>query len=1084
MDFINRTHRQIIAFNKEIGHSYTPNLKARLIDNNGGYYIKTNSSGFRSNIEFKKRKEKKRILFFGDSNTAADGVSNEDRYSDLLGEYFDAEIFNYAISGTGTDQQYLIWEKYARDVQADLIIIGTLVENIERNKVQFRETIDYFTKKKTLTSKPYFNIVNGNLKLENFPIKKFDGNFSLINKDKVQWSIPLDKELLYRTINFLRNNQFFQNISEKHESKSEFIRSFLIKNFYQPHKDYKKKKSNGYQLMKKIIEKFIYSIKDTPIILMPIPTYHYYFDEAKPIYQDFFKSFENKEKKIFVIDLLDDLKKLNRNEKKLLPLKDDKAHFSKHGHEVIAKHLKDKIEILNLDVQFKKNKIQNKIENKTDKPTYVLGISAFYHDSAATLIKDGEIVSAAQEERFSRKKNDQSFPRFAINYCLEEAGINSNDLEAIVFYDNAYLTLERIMWSCLKTAPYSMKSWNKFIPRWLSYKLFIPDLIRKNLNYRGKILHNQHHRSHLASAFFPSPFKKSAILTIDGVGEWTTASIGIGEENKIKMIKEMSFPNSVGLLYSTFTQFLGFKVNSGEYKMMGLAPYGEPIYCDLILENLIKLKEDGSIKVNQKYFKYIDGSAMFSNEFEKLFKIKPRLPESKLTKTHMNIACSIQKITEKIVYNMAVYAKKITGAENLCLSGGVALNCVANGFLLKSNLFKEIWIQPASGDAGSSLGSAYDVYFSYLKKERVLRDDNLPFQLGSLFGPSWNKDETKSFLKSADINYIVFQDEKKRNELIANFINKGKVIGLFQGRTEFGPRALGSRSIVGDARNKDMQTRINLKIKFRESFRPFAPAILREKANNFFDLKKESPYMMLVAPVKKDKRNEIIQNKTEDMIKIVNEIRSEIPAVTHVDYSARVQTVDSNYNKKFYGILKEFEKQSNCPLIVNTSFNIRGEPIVNSPVDAFRCFVNTNMDILVIDDFIIEKNSQVDENFKKWKISKKKEKSIEKNIYSKELKSIYFEMEKIKINKNLEIDGWVDHSSQETKKIFEIPKELDTDIFDVEEMSNAIIKNWRDKIFANDMKKIIKDLLILSKKFKGKYSKINEKISENMYEMF
>lgn len=1038
-------------------------------------------------MNLKIKKKKKRILFFGDSNTAADGVSNNDRYSDLLGKYFDAEVFNYAISGTGTDQQYLTWKKYAKEVQADLIIIGSLVENIERNKVQFRETVDYFTKKRTLTSKPYYEIKDNNLKLNNSPVKKFDGNFDKIDKKNTQWLIPLKQKGLYQAVNYIRKNNFFKYLDERYESQLTILRSFLVKSFYQPYKDYEKPQSEGYKLSKKILESFIQEIKEKsiPVILIPIPTYHYYFDGTKPVYKNFFKLFNNPNENVFVMDPLKELRSVSSKDKQLLALRNDKSHFSKNGHLVIANYLKKEIQNLDILNLPKNSEKKHLVKKSMKKSIYILGISAFYHDSAATLIKDGKIISAAQEERFTRKKNDQSFPKFAINYCLEEAGINTEELDAIIYYDNAYLTLERTMWSYVRTAPKSLKSWMKYIPRWLSYKFFIPNLIRENLNYKGKILQNQHHRSHLASAFFPSPFNTSAILTVDGVGEWATASIGFGQGNKIKMLKEMSYPNSVGLLYSAFTQFLGFKVNSGEYKMMGLAPYGQPIYYDLILEKLIALREDGSIKINQEYFSYLDGAEMTNQKFADLFGGKARKPESRITQKEMNIASSIQKVTEKIIFNMALYAKKITGADNLCLSGGVALNCVINGSLLRSGLFKDIWIQPASGDAGSSLGSAYDAYFSYFKKDRSLRKDKLPFQKGSLLGPSWKNSEIESFLDSADIKYNFINNEKEKNSIVANYINKGKVIGLFLGRTEFGPRALGSRSIIGDPRNKDMQARINLKIKFRESFRPFAPAILKDKVNDFFDLTKESPYMMMVAPVHINRRMQSKSIKTEDMLQIVKEIRSEIPAVTHIDYSARVQTVDQSYNKKFYQIIKEFENQSNCPLVINTSFNVRGEPIVNSPLDAFRCFMNTNMDILVIEDFVMDKEKQSEKDIKKWKIIKDKEKKMEEKFYfSKELNKIYLSVKKIKVNDNISSKGWCNYIEESNSKIFEIPNELDKKNYQPLKMCDEIIEYWKDKEFASNMRGIIVELLRLSKKYKNKKIQITEKVSENMYEMF
>ena len=1089
--FQQETYRQIIKFDDRLGHIFIPNLNVRINNNDYAYYIKTNSYGFRSNIEFNNKKKKKRILFFGDSNTAGDGIPNEKRYTDLLGEFFNAEVFNYAVSGYGTDQQYLTWKQYAKKIQADLIVIGSLVENIERNKVAFRETKSFFSKNKTLTAKPYFELKNDTLFLANYPVKKFDGNIKKIDKKKVQWSIPLEQKNLYKIINLLRSSSLYNFINNFFEKELLIIRSFLIKLFYQPYVDYKKFNSKGCQLLKKILDQFLSDIRkenDTPIILMPIPTFHYYFDNAKPIYQNFYKQFSDYKNKIYVSDPLEYLKNLDFNKRKDLSLLNDKAHFSLNGHRELANFLKKEIidlKIFNLSKKLLKKKYLNRV-NK-NKPTYILGISAFYHDSAATLLKDDNIVAAAQEERFTRIKNDKSFPTHAINYCLEQAKINSEDLKTVIFYDNTYSTFERTLWSFLKTDSFSKDSWNKYIPRWITYKLFIPSIIRKKLNYKGKVLHNQHHRSHLASAFYPSPFNKSAILTIDGVGEWATASIGVGNRNKIKMLKEMNYPNSVGLLYSAFTEFLGFKVNSGEYKVMGLAPYGKPIYYNLIFQKLVHLNEDGSIKINQDYFSYLEGIKMTNQKFANLFGGSPRVPDSIITKREMNIASSIQKVTEKIVFTMAAHAKKITKSENLCMSGGVALNCVINGHLMKSNLFKNIWIQPASGDAGSSLGCAYDAYYSYFNKKRFLKKKGeIPFQKASLFGPSWSRIEIKSFLDSSDIKYKFFKDKSVRNKFIANYLNQGKVIGLFLGRSEFGPRALGARSIIGDPRDKKMQSKMNLKIKFRESFRPFAPAILKEKTHNYFELKKESPYMMMVTSVKKNKRNlEIKIKENKDLIRILKEQRSDIPAVTHVDYSARVQTVDKGLNNEFYQIIKEFEKKTGCPLVINTSFNVRGEPIVNSPLDSYNCFLKTDMDILVIEDFIIKK-------LKKNNKAKRKEnenKITKNNLFksfsdNKDIKRIFFETKKININDTNLLDGWVYSSPFNKKNIFEIPSAIDRENYNSYNFTKNIIKFWKNKKFGKDMFWIVFNLIKISKKNKLKNEEFDNKVSDNIYEMF
>ena len=949
-ELLNKTHRQIFCYNKDIGHLFVPNLNARIMNENGGYYVRTNSLGFRSDVEFKEKKgDKPRILFFGDSNTAADGVSNNERFSELVGKHFNAEVYNFALSGSGTDQQYLVHQKYAQKIETDLIVFGILVENIERNKVAYRETINPYTKKNVLTPKPYFKLEEGQLKLSNSPVPRITSNSEEIDPHMVQWAIPRGQESIYKLVAWWRKNRALKPIRNSFKPFIKRLRSLLISMSYQPYPDYGKPTSDGYLLMKKIISEFINSVSPTPIIILPIPTYHYYADDAKPIYKHFFNYFHDSAKNVHVLDLLKQMKDIDYDKRQSLCFNQDKSHFSKYGHQVISDFLTK--EINNLQILSRSKHIKNfETTNITKKNSvYILGISAFYHDSAAALIKDGEIIAAAQEERFSRKKHDRRFPLSAINFCLEKGNIQQDDLRAIVYYDNTSLTFERMLWSFAKTVPNSQEIWLRAIPSWVKYKLFLPQLIRKKLKYNGNILHDLHHRSHVAAAFFPSSFKKAAILTVDGVGEWATASIAMGEENKITMLKEMNFPNSLGLLYSAFTQFTGFKVNSGEYKMMGLAPYGDPIYVDVILEKLINIKEDGSIDINQNYFNYLNGSAMTNKNFADLFGGPARIPESRITQREMDIACSIQKVTEKIILRMARYVKKFTGAEYLCMAGGVALNCVANGYLLRENLFKDIWIQPAAGDAGSSLGCALDVYHTYFNNPRKLREDGKPLQRGSYWGPEWSVDEIKSFLDSENIKHHIV-DYNKRSSLIANYLNEGKVIGHFSGRTEFGPRALGARSIIGDPRNKEMQTTINLKIKRRESFRPFAPTVLAEEVNKYFELNRSSPYMLLISSVHEKRRLPFVRGNKEDMLETVRQPRSDIPAVTHIDYSARIQTIEKDDHRKFYDLIKAFEELTGYGIIVNTSFNIRGEPIVNTPMDAYRCFMNTEMDVLVLED--------------------------------------------------------------------------------------------------------------------------------------
>jgi len=595
--------------------------------------------------------------------------------------------------------------------------------------------------------------------------------------------------------------------------------------------------------------------------------------------------------------------------------------------------------------------------------TSILGISAFYHDSAAALIKDGKIVAAAQEERFSRIKHDQKYPFNAIKYILDEANLKLNEVEHIVFFEKPFLKFERLLETYMAFAPKGFKSFSMSMPIWLREKLFqkkfLFDKLKQhdeNFNDISKIKFSEHHYSHAASAFYPSPFEEAIILTLDGVGEWATTTVAIGKKNKLEMVKEIHFPHSLGLLYSAFTYYTGFKVNSGEYKLMGLAPYGKPIFKNLILDNLLDLKEDGSFKLNMKYFNYTTGLTMTNSNFSRLFGHAVRDPNKDLlSQFHMDIASSIQAVTEEIVIKMTKDISTKYKIKNLCLAGGVALNCVANGKIKKEKVFNKIWIQPAAGDAGGSLGAALAYWHHELDKPRADFKDQMK---GSYLGPKFGSDQIEKELKLLKAKYQKY-DVKEVIFLTAKELANEKTIGWFQGRMEFGPRALGGRSILADPRSAKMQKQLNLKIKFRESFRPFAPSILREDLSEWFELDTDSPYMLIVSEVKKEKQ--IKMSKEDEKLFGIDKLnikRSSIPAITHVDYSARIQTVHKETNSRYYDLLKEFKKNTNCPVLVNTSFNVRGEPIVCSVTDAFNCFMGTNLDMLVIEDFILFKEQQ------------------------------------------------------------------------------------------------------------------------------
>jgi len=593
----------------------------------------------------------------------------------------------------------------------------------------------------------------------------------------------------------------------------------------------------------------------------------------------------------------------------------------------------------------------------------ILGISAFYHDSAAALVCDGQIVGAAQEERFTRKKHDPEFPKHAIDACLAQAGLSPEQLDLVGFYEKPLVKFDRLLETYITYSPVGFLSFVRFLPLWLKQKLYMPREMDRGLEgrYKGRFVFTDHHESHAASAFFPSPFEEAAILTLDGVGEWSTATHGVGRGNRITLTHEIRFPHSLGLLYSAFTYFTGFRVNSGEYKLMGLAPYGEPRYADQIREHLIDVKDDGSFRMDMSYFNYCQGLTMTGPKFHRLFGRGPRTPETQISQLDMDLAASVQAVCEEVMLKAARHVHEQTGMKNLCLAGGVALNCVGNGRILREGPFENIWIQPAAGDAGGALGTALFIWHQLLDKPREPSGGDV--QHGSLLGPAYSGEQIRGYLDSVGARYHVIEDEAELLERVSGFMADEKVVGWAQGRMEFGPRALGSRSIVGDARSEAMQSVMNLKIKFRESFRPFAPCVLRERVSDYFEMRpdQDSPYMLLVAPVRPDQRldvdGQLAKLRGLDKLKLK---RSTVPAITHVDFSARVQTVDPERHGRFYRLMKRFEDKTGCPVIINTSFNVRGEPIVCTPEDAYRCFMATNMDVLVIEDHLLLKSEQPD----------------------------------------------------------------------------------------------------------------------------
>ena len=1054
------THRMLIRYDERIGHAFVPNLTMRMPYSEKPYYIRTNAQGFRSNFNYEKRKskEEKRMVFIGDSHTAGDGVANEKRFSDLVGQKFDVSVYNFGLSGSGVDQQYLIYKDIVSQYDHDYLIISPHIIDISRNILTSREALESQTGKKFLVPKPYFKLENGELFLKNVPV-------------------PKNREAAPHTNGEQKPSHTDQLRKDFHKFPAGLLKDKALRLYYhQTHyKGYNNENSYDWQLMMKLLESIIEIGGNKRIFLAPIPDYRI---RLNPDFRSRFLDLVNQFDNVSFIDILDKYKHIENTD--LLHSTKD-AHCTEYGHQVIADAI---IEEINKDGLIVPKIVgRSKVTHKHNKPEYILGISAFYHDSASTLIKNGRIVAAAQEERFTRRKNDPNFPYKAINYCLEQEELDMKDIDAVVFYDNPYLTLERIITSQLSAFPDGMEIWKELFPRWIQTKMHIPEIIHKELNYKGDIFFAKHHLSHASSAFYPSPFNEAAILTIDGVGEWATATIGYGKENKIKILKQMDYPNSVGLLYSAFTFYCGFKVNEGEYKLMGLAPYGEPKYVDIITDNIVKINEDGSIHLNMKYFGFKNKLCMINEEFEVLFGGPPRNPDDKISQRIRDIARSIQVVTEEIIIKMAQYAREITKSDYLCLAGGVALNCVANGKLLKTNIFKDIWIQPAAGDAGCSLGAALALYYDKDDANRILKKGDC-IQKGSYWGPSFSSDEVKAYLESHGFVYKKVSN-KERNKLVAKYINDGKIVGHFSGRMEFGPRALGARSILGDARNEKAQSILNLKIKFRESFRPFAPTVLEEDISDYFDLDRPSPYMLLVADVNNDIRNDLGNSQETDIIQIVNQRRSDLPAITHVDYTARVQSVNKEYHKDYYEAINEFKQLTGYGTIINTSFNVNKEPIICTPKDAVKCFMSTDMDVLIIEDHILIKEEQEDKADMKFIPPKSIKQDSELIKIQKNAEAI-FNKYFVKLNKIAELKSKITNRDSTTWIAYKDGNYFDklSDINRVQVQN--ILDNWNvtPEENKNEFIPVLQKIIDLSKKYQQENHEVEAGLSEAIYMMF
>ncbi len=1052
------THRTLLCYNEMFGHLYVPNLTMRIPYSEKPYFVRTNKQGFRSNIDYtiQKPSHNPRMVFLGDSYVAGDGVANEKRFSDIVAAEFNVDCYNFGLSGSGVDQQYLIYKNIVSSYDHDVVVIAPHITDILRNSLDKRMAIDGYTGATIAIHKPFFTLENQDLTLHNVPVPKSREFYAEKTRStRLFEPSPRLKELF--------NTYLPQNL------KARLLRLQWSKEF----DGYQSENNPKWLLMRRLLAEMIHLAGKKPVLLVPLP---YHLPGMNPEYRDRFIHLAEQYENVFFVDVLEKFKH-EENAYKLYYKKDE--HYSEYGHQVVADAISETIEKFNLLTSNKTTSVEVKLEPTTS--TYILGISAFYHDAATALIKDGEIIAAAQEERFTRVKNDSSFPHKAINYCLDEARISIEQVSSIAFYDHPYLTLERIIAAQAQVFPQGLEIWKKMFAKWALTKLHIPALIRSYLNYSGDVFIVDHHKSHAASAYFPSPFDKAAILTVDGVGEWATATIGYAENSEIKILKEMHYPNSVGLLYSAFTYYTGFKVNDGEYKLMGLSPYGEPTYVELIKEKLITIHEDGSITLNMEYFAFNEELCMINEKFETLFGGSTRKNGERITKKVMDIAKSIQVVTDEIILKMAQHAKNVTGADYLCMAGGVALNCVANGKLLRSGIFKDLWIQPAAGDAGNALGCALELYYTKFATEQEKQAAKRSCsQLGSYWGPAYSRDEIKSYLDTYQYKYLEL-DASNRNEVVAKYLADGKIVGHFSGRVEYGPRSLGARSILGDPRDEKAQSILNLKIKFRESFRPFAPSVLEEDISTYFDIDRPSPYMLLIADVRKDRWLETHPDQ-EDLIQTVNQKRSDLPAITHVDYSARIQSVAKNDNPVYYDLISEFKKLTGYGVVINTSFIVNGEPIVCTPKDAVNCFMSTDMDALIVENFLLLKAEQPKINPHQIPVSSNKltRESKTNQRLEAEAERIYKkyfpDLSQTPIA-SPKASTWVDFNLANNLDYFPPSRQVDAE---------EILQTWR--VIPLSHRKaflpLLKEIVSFSSKSKMKSEEIDDVVYDSIYVMF
>jgi len=941
-----------------LAHLFVPNVTVRVPDKRGGHFVRTNAQGFRSDWDFVAPKGgRPRILFFGDSVTAGDGCENAERFSDLIGGILDAETYNYGLPGSGTDQQLLALRHCAREVEADAIVLALYVENIERNKTDFRWALDRQNGRVFHMLKPYFELHDGQLQLRNVPLP-------------TRWPVERIKPGGdHRALQIFAGNRrgmrrrvqlAARRITDRSPRLKRVVSSLVASPVHSWLKrtigadelsDYSSPESRGWRLLEAIVRDFVTESGGKPVVLVPIPTYSYLVDEVPGHFQQRFEELGRAVPGLHVLDLTTPLLQLSRRERVAL-LQSDLTHFTPPGHQRAAELIAGGLRKLGV---VEARPPRRAPAPRPSKHVWILGVSCFFHDAGAAVIKDGEIVAAALEERFTRVKHDARYPSRAINYCLEEAGIHASQLSAIGYHQNLGLNLER-MFSTLLSQEQTIDALSpRALSAWFDQKLRLSAKIRGELRYEGPFYQGGHHRSHAAAAFFPSPFERAAVLTIDGVGDWASAALGAGRGNALEMTRECRFPQSIGLFYSAITRFLGFRANTDEYKVMGLAPYGTPRFVERMRERLIRIGDDGSVELHQVFG--VPSYERIAATVAEALGVAPRVSSEPLRAEHADVARSLQELLEDVILRMAAFARRETGERNLCLAGGVALNCAATGLLLRSGIFDDVWIQPAADDSGSALGVALDLYYTHFGGARRIGDARTQ-QRDSCLGPAYSDDEIRAFLETYGRPYETLAPEAM-NARVAELLQQGNIIGRFDGRGEFGPRALGSRSILADPRDSRMQAEVNRRIKQREGFRPFAPAVVEESAPAYFEIDGPSPYMSFAVPLVASRRRDVPPvGDGGDLRLFAPPPASEIPAVTHIDHSARVQTVSAERSPSFHAVVAAFGKKTGCPVVLNTSFNVNDEPIVWTPYDAYRCFMRSGLDALSMGNALLFKEQQ------------------------------------------------------------------------------------------------------------------------------